>query len=245
MHNFLMRIVCCFIPKKEWRRALRAQTHHYSVTGTGNRIFVGGQLFSGYVNNMRIEIRGNNNTIYLPSGARFEKCHIRIVANNVSITIEDSIHRIAGLFINCCCGDSQHLHIGRNFHCHGVSVQLNEEKAALEIGDNCLFSSLVDIWPTDGHAIIDCASDEILNPISSPVQIGNHCWIGQGVRILKNAHIPSNTIVGGGSVVCKKFTSEYCALAGNPARVVRQGVTWDNKTAARLEKYRKENQNEQ
>jgi len=43
---------------------------------------------------------------------------------------------------------------------------------------------------------------------------------------MKNVTIPNECIVGAGSVVTKRFDKEYCVIAGNPARVVRENVQW-------------------
>lgn len=244
MQNFLKRILCCFIPSRKLRHKIRNGMQRYQIIGSGNKIYIGQTELKSIVPGLNIIISGNNNIIRLPTVPKFENSFIRIDANNVKISISDSNHKMRWLHINAICGDGQHCFIGRNFHCHGVNVQLNEENAALEIGDDCLFSNSISIWPTDGHSILDMKTGDILNMLSGPVTIGNHCWVGEGVRILKNARIPSNTIVGGGCVVGKRFETEYTAIAGNPARVIRENVTWDNLNPMHLIKRRKENKND-
>ena len=63
-------------------------------------------------------------------------------------------------------------------------------------------------------------------PSPQGVLIGDHCWIGQGATFTKNAIIPANTVVGLQSVVTKSFREEFTALAGNPTKVIKNGVKW-------------------
>lgn len=53
--------------------------------------------------------------------------------------------------------------------------------------------------------------------------IGKNCFIGAGAIILPNIEIGDSVIVGAGSVVTKDIPSN-CAVAGNPARVIKEGI---------------------
>ena len=44
--------------------------------------------------------------------------------------------------------------------------------------------------------------------------------------MLSNSEIGDGSIIGGNSVINKKFTNN-CVVAGNPARLVRKDVAWD------------------
>lgn len=59
------------------------------------------------------------------------------------------------------------------------------------------------------------------------IKIGNNVWCGYGVSILKNVHVADNCIIGCHSVVAKSFDTPYCAIAGNPAKVVKTNVEWE------------------
>jgi len=50
--------------------------------------------------------------------------------------------------------------------------------------------------------------------------IGSYCFIGCGAIILPNVTIGDHVIVGAGSVVTKDVPS-HCAVAGNPAKVIK------------------------
>ena len=62
------------------------------------------------------------------------------------------------------------------------------------------------------------------------INIGNHCWIGANSTILKNTTIADDSIIGWGGVVSGSYSQSHCAIAGNPARVVKTNITWDSKS---------------
>lgn len=94
------------------------------------------------------------------------------------------------------------------------------------IGNDCMLSSGITIWANDFHRLMDADTGELLNDQPQGVLIGDHCWIGQGTAFTKNAIIPANTVVGLQSVVTKSFREEFTVLAGNPAKVIKNGVKW-------------------
>ena len=57
--------------------------------------------------------------------------------------------------------------------------------------------------------------------VSSPVHIGDGCWIGEKVCILPGVTIGKKCIIGAASVVTKDVP-DYCIAAGNPARVIKK-----------------------
>lgn len=59
-----------------------------------------------------------------------------------------------------------------------------------------------------------------------PVYVGENSWIGTRAMVLKGSHIPADTIVGAGAVVCKDFSGlePFCVLAGSPATVRKKNV---------------------
>ena len=86
------------------------------------------------------------------------------------------------------------------------------------IGADCLFGPGVKIRDFDGH-IIDG------NSTAKDVVIGNHVWLGENSIILKGVTIGDGSIVAAGSVVTKDVP-ERAIVAGNPAKVIRNQITW-------------------
>jgi acetyltransferase-like isoleucine patch superfamily enzyme len=59
---------------------------------------------------------------------------------------------------------------------------------------------------------------------SAPTRIGERCWLGAHVSVLKGVTIGDGTVVGAGSVVTKSLPAGVVA-AGSPARVLREIAT--------------------
>lgn len=94
----------------------------------------------------------------------------------------------------------------------------------MSFGHQVLVSWNTSIVDTDFHRTINPATGEIKDKYGVTI-IGDHVWIGMGVTILKNSTIPNGCILGAGSLVNKRFITEHCLIAGNPAKVVKEGVT--------------------
>jgi acetyltransferase-like isoleucine patch superfamily enzyme len=61
----------------------------------------------------------------------------------------------------------------------------------VEIGKFNMFAANIEIT-NGGHDI------NTFEPYSSPTIIGNGCWIGHGVRVIKGVTIGNNVVIGGG-----------------------------------------------
>lgn len=181
-----------------------------------------------------INVCGNNNKVIIKSLA--EGCgnslRINIFGNNCEVVIGDNF------FAGCNCtitlghdhsfhGKISHarVYIGNDVRMEDVFITTYNSNNKIVVGDNCLFSLNVHLYNTDGHPIYDLNSGKLLNYVSDMI-IGNNCWIGYNATLLKGIQLPNNTIVGWGSIVSKKFTQEYTAIAGNPAKVVKENITW-------------------
>ena len=105
----------------------------------------------------------------------------------------------------------------------GNGTYLNERiritcKRSVEIGEYCAIAW--DVWITD----TDYHSLDGADPIA-PVSIGDHVWIGARSAILKGVDIGAGAVVAAGSIVTKDVP-ERALVAGNPAKVIRQNVSW-------------------
>lgn len=97
----------------------------------------------------------------------------------------------------------------------------------IRIGAGGLWSDEVIMQATDSHGIIDLATGEMINGGRHSIDIGRHVWIGRRSIVTKNIKIDDGAIVGIGSVVTKDVP-QAVAVAGVPARIVKEGVTWTN-----------------
>lgn len=95
----------------------------------------------------------------------------------------------------------------------------------IKIGKEFLTARLVRILAGDGHPIYDYATHEQINR-GETVTIGNHVWVGEKSTLLGGTSIGDDCVVGANSLVNKSFEGDHRIIAGNPARLVREGITW-------------------
>lgn len=115
------------------------------------------------------------------------------------------------------CDFGYNIHIGKNFYSNYNLVILDE--ASVTIGDYVFIAPDCGIY-TAGHPINARQRNEGLE-YAKPVSIGNHVWIGGGVKIMPGITIGNNVVIGGGSVVTKNIPDGVVA-AGNPCKIIRK-----------------------
>jgi acetyltransferase-like isoleucine patch superfamily enzyme len=198
--------------------------------GKNNRIIIvqNGQerplRFLERIQGLRIRIRGNNNTVKIGLPMKAIKSKIGIKADNslIEIGANTTLRQVA---VDCNGQVGQTLKIGKDTIMGITEIYLGDASQVL-IGENCMFAHNVYIWAADAHPILDKNTNEIINTQKNPLVIGDNCWLGKNVTLTKNVVLPNNTIVATGSVVTKRFSEEYTAIAGNPADVVKTDVIW-------------------
>lgn len=158
---------------------------------------------SARIKSCRVSIKGNNNRLVVAKGAYLRKVEVEIVGDNCTLEIgQDSI-------------------IG-----HGCYLSVKERGISLLIGKNANFSRNVRIMCADGHDILK--ENERVNPAGSII-IGSNVWLADGAVILKGVTVGDNAVVGIPAVVTRDVPAGSIA-AGNPARIVREGITnrWEH-----------------
>lgn len=115
--------------------------------------------------------------------------------------------------------------LGDRTYINGQSIVLASKR--IRIGAGCNISWRVQILDTDFHSIVlnpDAPEGDSL-PVSLPIAIGDHVWIGAGVTICKGVTIGDHSVVAAGSVVVRDV--EPCTLVGGvPARPLKTGISW-------------------
>lgn len=56
--------------------------------------------------------------------------------------------------------------------------------------------------------------------VEEDVVIGDDCWLGSNVVILKGVHVPRGCIVAAGAIVSRSLNEEYTIYGGIPARPI-------------------------
>lgn len=114
------------------------------------------------------------------------------------------------------------LTLGDNFFVSGQSKIICHYK--VNIGDNALLAWDSLVMDTDFHDIYD--KDGTLINQNKPITIGKKVWLGTRTTILKGSHIPDGCIVAANSLISKEYTTQNCILGGNPAKCIREDISW-------------------
>ena len=115
------------------------------------------------------------------------------------------------------CDFGYNIHIGKNFYANYNFVILDE--APVTIGDHVFIAPDCGLY-TAGHPINATQRNEGLE-YAKPITIGNHVWIGGGVKVMPGVTIGNNVVIGCGSIVTKDIPDGVIA-AGNPCKIIRE-----------------------
>lgn len=118
------------------------------------------------------------------------------------------------------CLENSRMELGSGFCNSDLKIRCGKE---ITIGNNVAISHDVTIMDTDSHRM-DYGGYEMCKPI----HIGNNVWIGTKATILKGVTIGDGSVIAAGAVVTKDVPSG-CIVAGVPAKVIKENVTWHNK----------------
>lgn len=120
-------------------------------------------------------------------------------------------------------GPGAELHLGDGFRLSPISTIVCLKK--ISFGNNVRISWETFIIDGDFHKIKNLEGEVLNHP--KEITIGNNVWIGMKATIMKGTTIGDNVVIGAGSFVNKKIDGSFQIIAGHPARVVKQNVTWE------------------
>ena len=188
---------------------------------TGNTFEKHNVFFKG----LRCKFKGRDNRVVIggKSPSSVINCHINVYGSNNKVTIEEGVG-LKSLTIYMG-GDNNHIYIKRNTQIAGKTELAVMEGTKIEIGEDSLFSANVTFRAGDSHSVLDAGTGERINP-SKDIIVGDHVWIGNTVIVTKGTVIGNHCVVATGSVVTGKMFPDNCAIGGNPAKVVKEGISW-------------------
>ncbi len=98
------------------------------------------------------------------------------------------------------------------------------------IGDNVGMAWNTQIYDSNFHYTRTVGESSGVSKLTSPVVIGDNCWIGNNSTFTRGCRLPDNSIVCNNSLMNKDYSScgEYCMYAGMPARVVKHNIEFVN-----------------
>jgi acetyltransferase-like isoleucine patch superfamily enzyme len=190
------------------------------ITGSENLIVYS----KAYLNSVLFDINGSGNRIEIEEGSRLNNVVFYIRGNNHSVKISENCIFNRGGTIWIEDSDCM-LTIGENSSFEDVHLALTEPWSKITIGRDCLFANDIDVRTGDSHSILSQETNKRIN-FAEDVIIGNHVWVAAHVILLKGTHIPENSIIATGSVVTKQFEKEGIIIGGNPAKQLKEGITW-------------------
>lgn len=199
-----------------WRNV--CSKHSYK-SGKGNKIINRG----GIQVSSRIQIDGDNNKVILEKGCMLLNSLIKITGNNNEVVLKaNSYVSGAELWVennNCELSIGESTFVGHHSH-----LACTEDGSKLIIGGDGMISSYVQVRTGDSHSIVDMEGNRINK--AQPVFVGDHCWLGEGSKVLKGVTLEGDDIVSTGAIVTKSF-GKNVLLGGIPAKVLKDNVTWD------------------
>lgn len=239
MNKKVVKLLSCFIPSKNLRHKFRdkyiPRTSIMENSGENNKLILldddGNELDSTYMPGLKVFFKGNNSTVKLYKSTFFP--------NGIEILLADDCYFECGktkfqLVFKCplfLTGDNSKIIIGNDCSFGGILIRcVDSPNITLKIGNNCMLSYDIFFRPTDAHTMYDTITKKILNK-PQDIVVGDNCWIGASVNILKGSIIPNNSIIG----ACSVWTRAQNAIAerisggvfaGMPVRLIKSGVSW-------------------
>lgn len=234
LHNFGVKILSLMILKKSKRKEFRKKYRKVGVCKTRTTIVGLNNIVDiPKIGKIKVDICGDNNRVCIKDGSN-------IVGNlNIHIFGDNNIIEIGSPFylsdkLNILLGQN-HPNFGNCSNCEvkiGSGTSFEEAEmimyncnSRILIGENCMFAGGIELYHTDAHPVFEVESGRIINKVKDMV-IGDHCWIGMDACLLKNVHLPDDTIVGRRALVCSSFEEKNTAIGGNPAKVIKHNVSW-------------------
>lgn len=198
-----------------WRNI---QNRHSFKHGKYNVIENGG----GQKVNSRIQITGNGNKVILEKSALLLNSLIKISGNNNLVVLKANSY-VSGVELwvennNCELSIGERTFVGHHSH-----LACTENGSKLLVGCDGMISSYVQVRTGDSHSIVDMEGNRI-NKAQS-VFIGDHCWLGEGSKVLKGVTLEGDVVVSTGAIVTKSY-GKNVLLGGVPAKVLKENINW-------------------
>lgn len=161
------------------------------------RLFFFGVLYGNNVvlnnawlgKNFELDIKSSSFKILFKKNVHFRKASTICIRNNGVLIVNENTFFNNGISINC--------------------------HAKIEIGTNCLFGENVKIYDHN-HKFRDKNQPIAHQGYSvGNVLIGNNCWIGSNVVILKGVTIGDNVVVGANCVIAENILSNTIVKTNN------------------------------
>ena len=147
----------------------------------------------------------------------YDKTVIRVKGQ---LLIKGSAH--IGRASKIIVGKSGSLILGDDFKI-SASTAINCYKH-IEFGNNIQFSWDCLVMDSDAHTIFDEKGNRI--NFEKPIIFEDNIWVGCRCTVLKGSYIPTNCVIGAGSVITGQHFSENSIIAGCPPKSLKTIKGW-------------------
>lgn len=116
------------------------------------------------------------------------------------------------------------LHLGSGYCNSRCNISIFD---SLTIGNRVFIAEGVTIRDSDDHQLISLSERQECQKkgMTAPICIEDDVWIGMNATILKGVTIGKGAVVAAGAVVTKDV-APYTLVAGVPAKVIREQISW-------------------
>ena len=176
---------------------------------------------------IRVQTAGKNNVMFFDNARGGGNCfaNIRMLGDDCLTffnDIGDGYVAIPDLLMR---SHNQLLYWGIGATAVGISMEIEGEGRSYVIGDDALISNGVWIRNYDMHALHDLRTGAQISRPACDTVIERHVWLGQDALLMSCERIGMGTIVGARALL-KGHAPPRVIMAGTPARVVREAVSW-------------------
>jgi len=182
---------------------------------------------------VELDVDGDGNTVLVGALAK-RRLDIGIIGSNNTVYIGSSPKFFGHIEIR---GDNNTFFFSETSTCNKGVFVIKGDGVSMLFGEDCMLSTEVAFRCSDSHGIIDLDSLEIVNQ-AEDIVVRPHVWIGQEATVMKGVEIGSGSIVAAKAMVTADVPPTAC-VAGVPARMIRQNVSWTRKYDAPLRERRR------
>jgi len=180
------------------------------------------------VGDIRVQTGGTGNLLFLDNRAWQGSltASVRILGNDCAVMFND-IGRGGYVMLHDVFMRShrQFLFWGRGSTAVGCNIELEGQDQGVVIGDDALIANGVWIRNYNMHALHDLTTGEAIGRPPTTTVLERHVWLGQDALLMSCERIGMGTIVGARALL-KGHAPPRVIMAGTPARVIRETVSW-------------------
>jgi hypothetical protein len=179
------------------------------------------------IGTLRIETHSDGNHVFVNNVTPEVNFYgsIRLLGQQNLIVFDDLKGRYVALHDVYFRGTRQFLFWGRGASAVGCSIEIEGTSQGVIVGDDALISSGVWVRNHNMHSVVDLTTRRQVSQQAVTTVLERHVWVGQNAILLKCDRIGKGSIVGASSLV-RNSVPPMVAVAGLPAQVIRQNVSW-------------------